>query len=250
VPNKTARIPGRSLANTFLPPWSRPLAVALAGALVGACAPAHPDDGIEEAPDAVDAAPIPPPSQPESGALAGIPQQGNVLGSATAPVTLMEFSDLRCSHCRAFVDDSLQVLIDRYVRTGQLRIVFQNLPILGQASVDAARMAAAVGLQGHEFEFVAAFFHRDPGPVTDAALRHVAAQIPGLNVEAAMELRGSPTVDAALADARRLAIKFAIGGTPSFLLGRTGEALHDLASARANKPETLTQPIDALLAHR
>jgi protein-disulfide isomerase len=241
VPNKTARDSGptRSLANTLLPPWSRPLALALAGALVGACAQGHPDEGADQAPDGAEAAPL----------LAGIPQQGNVLGSANAPVTLMEFSDLRCSHCRAFVDDTLPVLVDRYVRAGQLRVVFQNLPILGQPSVDAARMAVAVGLQGHEFDFVDRFFHRDPGPVTDGVLRHIAAQVPGVNVEAAMALRGSPAVDTALAEARGIATQFYIHGTPTFLLGRTGAPLKEIASARADKPDTLTQPIDEMLAH-
>jgi len=162
-------------------------------------------------------------------------------------VTLEEFADLRCSHCRDFVDHTLPVLVDRYVREGRLRIVFHNLPILGSASLQAARMAAAVALQGHEFEFIDLFFHRPPGPVTDDVLRRVAAQVPGLDVEAAMAQRSSATVDAALADARTLAQRFQVQGTPTFLVGKTGASLHAIDTANSKKPETITGPIDELL---
>src|SRR4051812_25682761 len=43
---------------------------------------------------------------PDAGAntqlFKGIPQQGNVLGKASAPVTMVEYIDLQCSFCRAF----------------------------------------------------------------------------------------------------------------------------------------------------
>ena len=233
--NKTARsAPSRALS--LLLSGARPIAVALAGALLGACAVGAADEPTVEVRDAA------------WQGFAGIPQQGNTLGSPSAPVTLVEFSDLRCSHCRDFVDHTLPVLVDRYVRAGRLRIVFENLPILGPGSVQAARMATAVGLQGHQFEFIDAFFHRAPGPVTDDVLRRIAGQVTGVDVAAAMAHRDSTEVDAALTDARSLAQHYAVRGTPTFLLGKTGADPQALPEARAAKPETLTGPIDALLA--
>ena len=109
-------------------PLRAPLfALALGGVLAGSCAAT--DDTADQM--------IGVPWQ----GFAGVPQQGDVLGAASAPVTLEEFADLRCSHCRDFDEDTLPVLVERYVRAGKLRIVFHNLPILGPASVDAARMA-------------------------------------------------------------------------------------------------------------
>jgi len=237
VSNKTAPFAGpRSI--TLLPCWARPLLVALAGSLLGACAQAHPDDHAAESGGAVE--------WPVS--FAGIPQLGNALGSPSAPVTLVELSDLRCSHCRDFDEHTLPVLVDRYVRSGRLRIVFENYPILGSGSVQAARLAVAAGLQGHEFELIDAFFHLPPGPVSDDTLRRAASQVPGLDVEAAMAALDSPVVDGALAEARGVARRFSIDGTPSFLLGRTGAEPHTLPDARATRPETLAGPIDEMLA--
>jgi protein-disulfide isomerase len=232
VPKTTVRsVRSRALC---VSPRSRLFALALAAVPLSACA-AQEDTG-----DEVLAAHRP--------SFAGIPQHGDELGVPSAKLTLEEFADLRCSHCRAFVDITLPILLDRYVRAGTLRIVFHNLPILGQASVDAARMAAAVGLQGHEFEFVDAFFHRPPGVVSDDVLGAVAAQIPGVDVAAALAARSSSAVYDDLAADRSLAIRYGIAGTPTFLLGKTGSDPQALQAARSNLPETLTGPIDALLA--
>jgi protein-disulfide isomerase len=219
-----------------LPPWARPAALALAGALLGACAAAEP---AEATPAEVRDAEM---------VLAGIPQEGNVLGAANAPVTLVEFADLRCHHCRDFMELTLPILLERYVRTGKLRIVFHNLPILGPASVQAARMASALGMQGHEFEFVEAFFHQPPGLVSTASLGRIAAQIPGVDVAAAMAAVRSTAVDTDLTEAQTEAQRHGVLGTPTFLLGRTGSDPQIITGARANRPATLTDPIDALLA--
>jgi predicted DsbA family dithiol-disulfide isomerase len=129
-----------------------------------------------------------------------------------------------------------------------VRIVFGNLPILGPASVQAARMAAAVGLQNHEFEFIEAFFNEASGPVTDDLLSRIAAEIPGVDAAEALAQLNSDAVTQALRDARTLALQFSISGTPSVLLGKTGQAPTLVTGARATQPATLTGPVDALLA--
>jgi protein-disulfide isomerase len=216
----------------------RLLAAALAGALLGACAEGDAAEPTREIGSAAGAVQL----------FAGIPQEGNVLGDPRAPVTLIEFADLRCSHCKHFAEKSLPVIVDRYVRTGKVRVVFHNLPILGQGSVQAARMAEAVGLQGHEFEFVEAFFQDASGPVTDDLLLRIAAEVPGVDASAALSRRTADDITASLAEARSAAERFSIRGTPSFLLGRTGAEPHVVPGARATEPETLTGPIDELLA--
>jgi protein-disulfide isomerase len=211
---------------------------ALAGALLGACAQGDAAETTGEISSPAEAVQL----------FAGIPQNGNVLGEPTAPVTLVEFADLRCGHCKHFAEISLPVIVDRYVHAGKVRVVFHNLPILGYPSVQAARMAAAVGLQGHEFEFIELFFHDAEGPITDDLLRRIASEVPGVDASAALGARDTAPVDAALAEAKSVADKFSIEGTPTFLLGKTGAELHAVPTARATKPDTLTGPIDELLA--
>src|ERR1700736_2153727 len=62
-----------------------------------------------------------------SSLLAGIPQSGNALGNAKAPVTMQYFGDLECPSCRLFTLGALPNLIQNDVRSGKLRIEFRSL---------------------------------------------------------------------------------------------------------------------------
>jgi protein-disulfide isomerase len=237
VLNQTAK-GARSRARALLLSWARPLAVVLAGSLAASCAQSEDGEAVDALSDPAAAV----------GLFAGIRQENNILGEPSAPVTLVEFSDLRCSHCRDFAQISLPVLVNRYVRTGRVRIVFGNLPILGPSSTQAARMAASVGLQNHLFEFVEVFYAQASGAVTDDLLSRIAGDVPGVDVEEALAERSSAAVSDALTAAKNEATHFSITGTPTVLLGKTGTEPHELSAARATKPDTLTGPIDDLLA--
>src|SRR3954468_8982064 len=49
----------------------------------------------------------------------GIPQNGLVLGNPKAPVTFVEFADLKCPICRDYTLSAFPTLVDKYVRTGK-----------------------------------------------------------------------------------------------------------------------------------
>jgi uncharacterized membrane protein len=79
--------------------------------------------------------------------LAGIPQDGISLGSAKAPVRVLEFADLQCPFCRQATLDVLPNVIRDYVRPGKVRMEFHALAFIGPDSVRAARVAEAAGQQ-------------------------------------------------------------------------------------------------------
>lgn len=51
------------------------------------------------------------------------------VGSAAAPLVLEEWSDYLCPFCRRHFERTVPELIGRYVRPGQMRIVFRDFPI-------------------------------------------------------------------------------------------------------------------------
>ena len=56
-----------------------------------------------------------------------------VLGSADAPVTMIEYSSFTCPHCAAFHADVLPDLKREYIDTGFVRLVFRDFPLDGWA---------------------------------------------------------------------------------------------------------------------
>jgi protein-disulfide isomerase len=159
--------------------------------------------------------------------LKGIPQNGVTLGDPSAPVELVEFADLQCPYCAKANTQVLPPLVDKYVRTGQVKLVFRNLTFLGPDSVKAARTAAAMGQQNHLWDFVELFFANQgrerSGYVTDAFVQKLAKVVPGADVGRAMAQRNDPAVTSQLDEAAAEASRLSVEGTPTFFLVKLGQ---------------------------
>ncbi|HEY5226360.1 MAG TPA: DsbA family protein [Methylovirgula sp.] len=52
-----------------------------------------------------------------------------VLGSMTAPVTIIEYASLTCPHCADFAVKTFPELKKRYIDTGKVRFIFREFPL-------------------------------------------------------------------------------------------------------------------------
>lgn len=73
------------------------------------------------------------------------------IGSEDAPVTVIEYASMTCPHCASFHNNTLKQLREKYVDTGQVRMIFREFPFdqLGLAAAMLARCAGpdrAVGM--------------------------------------------------------------------------------------------------------
>ena len=76
-----------------------------------------------------------------------------VLGSASAPITIVEFGDYQCEMCYHWYHNTRADVIDSYVETGKANLVFMDLPFLGRDSVTAARATYCADDQGKYWEY-------------------------------------------------------------------------------------------------
>lgn len=110
--------------------------------------------------------------------VAGVPQQGLILGNAVGKPTIIEYADLQCPVCRAFGADVEPRLIDNLVKTGKANLRYEPLPIIGDDSVTAAHALYAASEQGKAWQFLEIFYanQRDEGTgyVTDDFLDSIA----------------------------------------------------------------------------
>ena len=51
-----------------------------------------------------------------------------IIGIDSAPVTIIEYASLSCSHCAEFHINTLPELIKEYVDKGKVKIVFRDFP--------------------------------------------------------------------------------------------------------------------------
>jgi protein-disulfide isomerase len=182
--------------------------------------------------------------------LAGIPQRGNELGAANAPVTLVEYADLQCPYCAQYAADVLPELIRSYVRTGDVKLVFRGLAFIGPDSTTALRAVVAAGNQNRLWDVLHLLYAtqgaENSGWVTSDLLRAVAGRLPPFDAERMSKDTGTDAVTRTIAGFARAATADGVRSTPSFTVGRSGGELEPLAVS-ALDPAAFAPTLDGLL---
>lgn len=76
-----------------------------------------------------------------------------VLGSTSAPITIVEFGDYQCEACYHWYHNTRADIIDNYIDTGKANLVFMDLPFLGRDSITAAQATYCADDQGKYWEY-------------------------------------------------------------------------------------------------
>lgn len=66
------------------------------------------------------------------------------IGNANAPLTIIEWTDYQCPFCGQFEKVSLPQIMQKYVDSGQVKVVFKDFPFLGPVSNLDAEYGRAV----------------------------------------------------------------------------------------------------------
>jgi protein-disulfide isomerase len=188
--------------------------------------------------------------------LNGIPQNGNTLGSPTAPVTLQYFADLECPVCRSFTEGALKPLIETDVRGGKLRIEYRALQTAtGEPETFRTQQVAALaaGKQQKAWYFVE-LFYRQQGEektayVTESYLQGLAKQVPGLDLTKWASDRSNPELASSVTSDGQAANGFGFTGTPSFAIGKTGGAAKKFEPASYTDPGSFEQMVESVAKH-
>lgn len=71
------------------------------------------------------------------------------LGDADAPVTIIEYASMTCSHCRDFHNNVYDALIEEYVETGEVRFAIREFPLDERATAAFMLARCAPGERGY-----------------------------------------------------------------------------------------------------
>ncbi len=158
-------------------------------------------------------------SRPAS--VRGIPQQGIVLGNPDAPA-LEEYADVQCPYCGEAALKLLPDVIDQYVRTGKVKLVWRGLAFLGPDSVKGLKAIDAAAAQNRLWDVAERLYERqgqeNSGWVTDELLDEVGASVAGLDVSRWKSDFESSATSKLMDEASTAATNAGVRGTPTFLL--------------------------------
>jgi protein-disulfide isomerase len=136
------------------------------------------------------------------------------IGPANAAVTVVEFYDYRCTYCHA----ALEWVVDLTRTRRDVRVVFKELPILSDASMEAARAALAAMPQGRYLQFHRALMSFPLDQEMSSAQIDAIARRSGIDVARMRRAMDSPEITALLEQNRAHAIDYDITGTPGFVI--------------------------------
>jgi protein-disulfide isomerase len=186
--------------------------------------------------------------------IGGVPQSGNTLGNPNAPITLQYFGDLECPICKEFTLGALPTVIQKWVRTGKVKIEYRSLETATrEPEVFNTQQAAAyaAGKQDKAWNFIETFYHEqgeeDSGYVSESYLQGLAQQVPGLNLTKWTSDRSDTALTNEIEADKQAANTQGFTGTPSFLIGKTGGPAQKLEYQSLTEPTSFNEAIEKLL---
>jgi protein-disulfide isomerase len=137
----------------------------------------------------------------------------HVAGNPNGDVSVVEFFDYNCPFCRRALPTVVKLVND----DGKVRLVLKELPILSDDSVAAAKLALASNKQGKYFEMHQKLF-TEPGKADKEKALRIAGEL-GLDTAKLEEDMKDPSIQKSLDEAKDLAQKLGLQGTPLYLIG-------------------------------
>ena len=136
-----------------------------------------------------------------------------VAGNPDGDVSVVEFFDYNCGYCKRALPDVVK-LVDN---DSKVRVVLKELPIFGEDSEAAAKAALAAHKQGKYFEMHQKLF-TEPGKADKEKALRIAGEL-GLDTAQLEKDMADPEVQRSLDEAKELAQKLGLQGTPLYLIG-------------------------------
>jgi protein-disulfide isomerase len=165
------------------------------------------------------------------------------IGSATAPVVVVEWFSLTCPHCAAFVREALPQIRAQTIDTGKARLVFRDFP-LDQVALTAAMVARSLPAERY-LPFVEALlasqdrwaFARGVNTTEELAKMSALAGLSRAAFDAA--IANTDLKNAILAGQDEAVKTYQVDSTPTFIFN--GPAAKDRREAGGQSPEAFAK---------
>jgi protein-disulfide isomerase len=162
-----------------------------------------------------------------------------VIGPQDAAVTVVEFFDYQCGHCKAMA----AIVSDVLKENKSVRFIFKELPIFGADSNTAAKVALAASKQKAYLPVHDALFKQSAGFSPKAMAKLMKAQ--GLNVGKMKATLKEKWIEEELKSNSDIAQALKIEGTPAFIIANKDLTQFEFIPGAISK-EDLLKKIQAI----
>lgn len=143
---------------------------------------------------------------------ASVLENVKILGSPDAPVTMIDFSSHFCSHCVDFHTQTLPAIIERYVKTGQVKYVLKPV-----SPPQVSNAVYCAGDQNKFFEFSEYLFKKANEITSVEAVKKMAVDF-GLNQDEFNQCVDSDKYQDEIESVFEEASEKGVSGTPTFFI--------------------------------
>jgi len=159
-----------------------------------------------------------------------------ILGSANAQITIVEFGDYQCEMCHSWFHNTRGTIIDNYVDTGKVNIIFVDLAFLGSDSPVAAQATHCANEQGKYWEYHSILYYKqegiDNGWASKSMLKEYANELK-LDSDQFADCIDSGKYAKNVQDSYNDAVKLKVSSTPTFyLFNHQSEAVEKISGAQ------------------
>jgi len=140
-------------------------------------------------------------------------------GKADAPVTVIEYASMTCSHCASFAVNVYPMLKSKYIETGKVRYIMREFPLDPLAA--AGFMLARCAGEGKYFPMIETLFQKQKDWVVQKPLEPLLAiaKQAGFTQQTFEEcLANQKVLDGIDAVRQRASEKFGVNATPTFFI--------------------------------
>lgn len=160
----------------------------------------------------------PPQAAPTTARLTDL--KGYALGRPDAPLTMVEFTDLQCPFCRQYASVTFAELKKNWIDTGKLRYMSRDFPLdFHPHAMAAARAARCAGEQGKFWDMRLALV-TNANRLSPDYITRTAGDL-NLDTKAFGACTASTKFDAEIEADMREGARIGVGGTPTFVIGKT-----------------------------
>ncbi|MCH7967320.1 MAG: DsbA family protein [Thaumarchaeota archaeon] len=159
------------------------------------------------------------------------PENGSpILGSPSAPVTIVEFGDYQCPFCQKWNIQTKPAIVKNFIETGKANLIFVDLAIIGPDSIKAHAGSYCADEQGlywkyHDYVY-ANQGHENDGWANSQNLKLLVSGIDGMDTDSFAQCLDSGKYEQRVKDNKKIATNAGARSTPSFVIvGPSGDAI-------------------------